>query len=114
MIILEADGFFRIIHYPAREEDGAVENFISQINGQADIGSGWFSPGNFIDILRQTDDIDMLIFNPAITDHTAVNAIVDGAGIFNVELVIPAVVISVNQMFADDARQVMFIESAHG
>jgi phenolic acid decarboxylase len=42
--VLEADGFFRVIHDPAREENGAVEQFIAQVDDQADVGTNRLLP----------------------------------------------------------------------
>lgn len=44
MVVLEADGFFRVIHDPAREENSAVEQFVAQVDDQADVGAGRFGP----------------------------------------------------------------------
>ena len=103
MIVLEADGFFRIVHDPAREEDGAVKQFIAQVYNQAHIRSGWLCPGNFIDTLPYPYDIGLLIFYPTVCHKTAMNTVIKGGLIFYVNLVVPAIVIGINKVFANEA-----------
>ena len=103
MIVLEADGFFRIIHDPAREEDGAVEQAVAQVHDQAHVSTGWLRPGNFIDALPNTDDVGLLIFHPTVAHQTTVNTVVQGVFVFNVNFVIPAIIVGIYQMFADEA-----------
>lgn len=103
MIVLEADGFFRVVHDPAREEDGAVEQFVSQVHNQADVGTGWLGPGNFIDALPYPHDVSLLIFHPTVCHQTAVNTVIQGRLIFDVNLVVPAVVVGINKVFANEA-----------
>ena len=113
MIVLEADGFLRVIHYPAREKDGAVKQFIAEVNDQAHVGTGRFGPGNFVDTFADANDVSLLIFHPTIRDDTAVNTIIQGGAVFNVNFVVPAIIVGINQMFADKTAQVMFVECAH-
>lgn len=82
MVILEADGFFRVVHDPAWEEDGAVEQLVAQVHDQADVGTGWFGPGNFIDALAYPHDISLLIFHPTVGHKTAVNTVIKRGLIF--------------------------------
>jgi hypothetical protein len=42
-----------------------------------------------------------------------VNTVIEGVAIFDVNLVVPAVIVGINQMFADKTAEVMFVESAH-
>jgi DNA-binding transcriptional LysR family regulator len=63
VIVLEADGFLRIVNNPAQEENRAMEQFIVQINDQADVGTGWLGPGNFIDALPYPHNVSLLLFD---------------------------------------------------
>ena len=99
MVILEADRFFRIIDHPAREKDGAVKEFVTQVYDQTDVGPGRFGPRNFINALPHPHNIGPLIFHPTIPHNTAVNAVIQRSVVFHVDLVIPAII--VDQMFAD-------------
>lgn len=82
MIVLEADGFLRVIHYPAREKDGAVKQFVAEVNDQAHVGTGRFGPGNFVDAFTNANDVSLLIFHPTIRDDAAVNAVIQSGGVF--------------------------------
>ena len=103
MVVLEADSFFRVIHDPAREENSAVEQFVAQVDDQADVGAGRFGPGDFVDTFPHPHNVRFLIFHPAIADDAAVNTVVEGVAIFDVNLVVPAVVVGIDQMFTDKA-----------
>jgi hypothetical protein len=41
------------------------------------------------------------------------NTVIQGGLIFYVNLVVPAIVVGINKVFANEAAQVMFVEGAH-
>lgn len=71
MVVLEADGFFRVIHDPAREENSAVEQFVAQVDDQADVGAGRFGPGDFVDTSPLLGTIPFLYKLLSLTSKTA-------------------------------------------
>ena len=103
MIVLEADSFFWIVDHPPWEEDGAVEQFVTQVCYQAHVGTGWFCPGNFIDALPYANNISLLIFHPTVRHNPAVNTVIKGGFVFDINLVVPAIIIGIYKVFADEA-----------
>ena len=113
MLILETHRFLWVIHHPTREEDRTVEQFVAQIDDQAHVGPSRFGPGNFVDAFANAHDVRLLIFHPAISHDAAVNTVVQSAVVFDVNFVVPAVVIGIDQMFTHKTAQIMFIKVAH-
>ena len=97
MLILVADGDFRMIFYPFREEDGAVHLLFIGHEIEGHIGSGRFRPRNFKHAVRQFNDIGRLIRYPTAGYHAAVNAVVDRVVVFGIPFVLPAVIVGVNK-----------------
>ena len=80
-----------------------MEQVVAKVNNQAHVSTGWLCPGDFIDALPDANYIRLLIFYPTVSDQAAVNTVVEGVFIFDVNLVVPAVIVGINQMFADEA-----------
>jgi predicted PurR-regulated permease PerM len=113
MIVLEADGFFRIVDHPAREEDRAMEQAIAEVDDQTHVSAGRLGPGDFINALTNAYNVSLLVFHPTVCHDTAMNTVVQRGLIFDINLVVPAVIVGINQMFADETAQIMFIKAAH-
>ena len=80
-----------------------MKQFIAEVNDQAHVGTGRFGPGNFVNAFADANDVSLLIFHPTIRDDTAVNTIIQGGAVFNVNFVVPAIIVGIYKMFADEA-----------
>ncbi|EHM52635.1 hypothetical protein HMPREF9080_02190 [Cardiobacterium valvarum F0432] len=114
MFVLEADGFLRIVYHPARKENGAMEKAVAEVDDEADIRAGRLGPGDFVAVTTHPGDIDALIFDPAVADDAAMDAVIECLCVFDVDFVVPAVVVGINQVFTEQAAQIVFIKSCHG
>ena len=100
MLILVADGDFRMIFYHFGKKMVPCIFFSLGIEIEGHIGSGRFRPRNFKHAVRQFNDIGRLIRYPTAGYHAAVNAVVDRVVVFGVPFVLPAVIVGVNKMSA--------------
>jgi hypothetical protein len=68
-------------------------------------------PGNLIDSVGEPHDVGFLALDPAPTDHTVVDSVVDGLCVLHIHLVTPAVVVRVDEVLADESRQLKLLLS---
>jgi hypothetical protein len=99
---LEAHGLLRLGVDPLREEDCAVQLPRIEIDREADARSRGFRPRDRVPKLAQVGNSDRLVLDPASSDDTLVDAVVDGRRVLDVQLVPPAVCLAIEQAAADD------------
>jgi hypothetical protein len=80
-------------------------------DGDAHRRSGRLVPGKLIDSVGEPHDVGFLALDPAPTDHTVVDSVVDGLCVLHIHLVTPAVVVRVDEVLADESRQLKLLLS---
>src|SRR5260370_38367320 len=102
MFVLEADRLLRILSDPLRKKDHAMQPAFNEVDGDADRRPRRLVPGHLKDVRGETDDMGLLVANPTAADQAAMDSIVDRALILDVDLVLPAILVSVDEVLADE------------
>ena len=87
------------------KETGEIHVYAQRtvVEGEADGSAGRLVQGDLEHLRGDANDVGLLVAHPAPADHAAVDAVVHGAGVLDVELVLPAVVVGVDEVPADEA-----------
>ena len=90
---------------PAREEDRPVELLLVRHEVERNVRARRLRPRDLVDALGQQRDMRLLPLDPASLDYAAVDAVVHRVIVLAVPLVLPAVVIGVDEMRPDKILQ---------
>jgi hypothetical protein len=103
MLVLEADRAVAVDADPLREEDDAMDAALGWQDVDGDTSAGGFGPGQFVTALVELHEIDLLAFDPAASDMSGVDAVVNGGVVFDIDLVLPTVGVGIDEAVSDDA-----------
>ena len=101
VLVLVADRDFRMLFHPFREEDDAVDFFLVRHEVECDIRACRLRPRDFVDAVRDLDDVRFLIRDPATGDHAAVDAVAARVIVLRIPLVLPTVVVCIDEVRAE-------------
>lgn len=87
------------------EKNGAVEPALVGHEIEGDVGAGGLGPGDLVDPLGEEVNVGLLVLDPAALHHPAVNAVVHRVVVLAVPLVLPPVVVGVDEVGADEVVQ---------
>ena len=104
MLVLEAGRLLRFQRNPLREENDAMQPALDEIDRDTDRRPRRLIPGHRVNAIGQADDVGLLVPHPSPADHAAMDAVVDRALVLDVALVLPAVLIDVDEVLADERR----------
>ena len=79
-----------------------MDSSLREIESKAHGSSRGFIPGNLNHRGGNADDVRLLVTYPTPADHARVNSVIDGGRILDVQFILPAVFVGVDEVLAQE------------